>query len=59
MKQFYVTVEKVQTWKLTVEADDRADAEEKAIDEAVFCEPDQSYLEVPFCEEVKRVQNEF
>ncbi len=60
MPLYYVTVEQAKSWRLTIEAKDEVEAQEKAIDELEFVEPDLTFEpEVVDCEEVKRGVNEW
>jgi hypothetical protein len=60
MAQFYVTVEQTKSWNLTIEAENEVQAQEKAVEEIAFEQPDYIYSpEVTDCEEVKRAVNEW
>lgn len=60
MPDYYVTVEKVQLWNLTIQAKTNEEAQEKAIDELDFCLPDTEFApEILECEEVVRGVNEW
>jgi hypothetical protein len=54
MSSYYVTVEQVQTWNLTIDAMSGAEAEEIAVNERLFSEPDTEDVSIVVCDEVKK-----
>lgn len=54
MSLWYVKVEQIACWNISVEAENEEEAQEKAIDELAFCKEDYILApEITLCEKVK------